>query len=188
LVEWSWEGGREVRREGRERRGIAYSISVTVELTLRASASFSAPASPILFPPNLIGWVKLGGREVRRGIAYQIWVTVELTFRASASFSAPASPILFPPNLIGWVKLGGREGGEERRKREERDCLLDTSDGRVDFESLGQLLGSSIPDFIPTQPDWLSEVGRERGRWGEKEGRRENRQSQKDGNLNLTSA
>jgi hypothetical protein len=38
------EGG-EVR-EGRE-RGIVYSISVTVELTFRASASLSAPASVI---------------------------------------------------------------------------------------------------------------------------------------------
>jgi hypothetical protein len=38
------------------------------------------------------------------------------------------------------------------------------SDGRVDFQSLGQLLGSSIPDIIHIQPDWLSEVGREGGR------------------------
>jgi hypothetical protein len=155
---------------------------VTVELTFRASASFSAPAPPILFPLNLIGWVKLGRegeREVRRrkrertGITYQIWVTVELTFRASASFSAPAGPILLYCNLIGWVKLGGREGGGEggeKEEREERDCIPDMSDGRVDFQSLGQLLGSSIPDIIPIQPDWLSEVGREGGREGRERG------------------
>jgi hypothetical protein len=40
------------------------------------------------------------------------------------------------------------------------------SDGRVDFESLGQLLGSSIPDIIPSQPDWLNDVGREGGEEG----------------------
>jgi hypothetical protein len=38
------------------------------------------------------------------------------------------------------------------------------SNGRVDFQSLGQVLGSSIPDIILTQPNWLSEVGREGGR------------------------
>jgi hypothetical protein len=56
------EVGREVRR------GIAYKIPVTVELTFRASASFSAPAGPILFPHNMIGWVKLGGREGEREV------------------------------------------------------------------------------------------------------------------------
>jgi hypothetical protein len=45
------------------------------------------------------------------------------------------------------------------------------SNGRVDFESLSQLLGSSIPDIIPPQPDWLSEVGREGGREVRREGR-----------------
>jgi hypothetical protein len=75
------------------------------------------------------------------------------------------------------VKLGGRE--EERevrregREREERDCLPDLSNGWVHFQSLGQLLGSSRADIILIQPDWLSEVGRERGRWGEKEEREE---------------
>jgi hypothetical protein len=53
LSEVGREGGEERRK--RERRGIAYLISVTVELTLRVSASFSAPAGPILFPYNLIG-------------------------------------------------------------------------------------------------------------------------------------
>jgi hypothetical protein len=62
----------------------------------------------------------------------------------------------------------------EGRERGERDCLRDMSDGRVDFQSLGQLLGSSIPDIILIQPDWLSEVGRE-GEGGEERRKRERR-------------
>jgi hypothetical protein len=46
------------------------------------------------------------------------------------------------------------------------------SDGRVDFQSLSQLLGSSRADIIPIQPDWLSEVERE----GEGEGGEERRE------------
>jgi hypothetical protein len=36
-------------------------------------------------------------------------------------------------------------------------CLLDTSDGVVDLESLGDLLGSIRTNIIPTQPDSESE-------------------------------
>jgi hypothetical protein len=63
-------------------------------LITRTSASFSAPASQIQFPDNLM--TDETGRSVRK---YSIVEMLELVFRISASFSVPTGPSLFAPKL-----------------------------------------------------------------------------------------
>jgi hypothetical protein len=150
------ERERQMRR-GREGAAIANCIVVMVLLILRASAIFSAPVGPISLQPKLIQRERERererDREMRRGregaaIAYPIQVTVLLILRASAILSAPVGPILLPYNLIQ------RERDRERdEKRRGLACLPYKSDGVVDLESLGDLLGSSWTNIISTQPN-----------------------------------
>jgi hypothetical protein len=119
--------GKEERKEDemdwwKERRG-TYRISVTDELTFRASAIALAPSGLILLVPRLRGrkWEWEQGREKgrkedevdwwkeRRG-TYLISVTDELTFRASAISLAPSGPILLSHRLREWRKEVRKEG------------------------------------------------------------------------------
>jgi hypothetical protein len=86
---------------------------------------------------------------MRRGrdgaaIAYSIQVTVLLILRASAILSAPRGPIVFQR------KLSQRQRDEEGRGCH---CLLYCSNGVVDLESLGNLLGSNVTNIIIPQAD-----------------------------------
>jgi hypothetical protein len=81
------------------------------------------------------------GRE-GSAVAYSIVVTVLFIFRLSAIFSAPMGPILLPHKLIQRERDEMRKGG---------GSLHYSSDGAVDLESLGDLLGSNITNVIITQ-------------------------------------
>jgi hypothetical protein len=106
---WEKEADREETRTW-----VAYWISVIEVLVKRASASFEAPSSPILFPSMLTE--KYDERRRRQGReAYSIWVTEVLVERASASLEAPSSPILFPSKLT--------EKYDERRRRQDKNRI-----------------------------------------------------------------
>jgi hypothetical protein len=170
-----------VRREGREReeRDCLRDMSNgRVDFQSLGQLLGSNRADLILIQPDWLSEVgREGEREVRREgreerDCLQDMSNGRVDFQSLGQLLGSSIPdiILLQPD---WLSEVEREGEREVRRegREERDCLPDTSDGRVDFESLGQLLGSSIPDIIPMQPDWLSEVGREGGREVRREGR-----------------
>jgi hypothetical protein len=105
-------------------------------------------------------------RKGGAAIAYPIVVTVLLILRASAILSAPISPILLFHKLIQRERERQRH---EKRKGGGCHCLPYTSDGVVDLESLGDLVGSNGTNIIMSKAD--SEREREsdemrRGRWG----------------------
>jgi hypothetical protein len=116
-----------------------YEITVTVRLTIRASAILVAPWGSILFLSNLREGdenEQRGGRKggmdwwkERRG-TYPITVTVRLNLRASAILVAPWGPILFRDNL--------REGDENERRdgKKEKERWIGGKRGEELTESL----------------------------------------------------
>jgi hypothetical protein len=102
-------------------------------------------------------------RKGGAAIAYPIVVTVLLILRASAILSAPISPILLFHKL--------RERERERERHEKRKgggshCLLDISNGVVDLESLGDLVGSNGTNIIMSKADSERQKEMRRGRKG----------------------
>jgi hypothetical protein len=117
--------------------GISYSSSVNVLLSFRASAKATAPSSPMLAPPKLIGSTNQASNQSteRRikgwmaGISYLSSVNVLLSFRASAKATAPSSPMSFPFKLIGSTN----QSSNQRRGESKDGWLASLTGGELVF-------------------------------------------------------